>query len=135
MESIKLTSKSNKVQNRKISQIWEQIYLRFRLGDVCLFYAFFYVFLWVDLFCYVFYICVFDCKCANILCDLFAEVRGLDILYLCFCFSSSCLCFRCVSFCLFLCFRLVSLSFCTYNRKTHIQTNKHIICLHVWFSW
>ena len=66
---------------------------------------------------------------------LFAEVRGLDILYFCvfiLCVSLSffvflfmflyvllfvCFCFRFF----LLCFRLVFLSFCIYNRKTHIK--------------
>ena len=70
---------------------------------------------------------------ANILCDLFAEVRGLDILYFLFfsfflflCFSLSFL-FKFVFLFLFLyvfvCFRLVFLSFCIYNQTTHIQTS------------
>ena len=49
---------------------------------------------------------------------LFAEVRGLDILYFCFvlCFSRS---FSVLFLFLYvcLCFRLVYLSFCIYNRK------------------
>ena len=72
---------------------------------------------------------------------LFAEVRGLEILYLCcfcllcfiyiyiyiyICVSSSCFVLFCVFLCC-LCFRLVFLSCCIYNRKkTHINTeNKH----------
>ena len=52
---------------------------------------------------------------------LFAEVRGLDILYLCFyfyflkCFPSSFLFF--FMFLYVFCFRLVFLSFCIYNRQ------------------
>ena len=49
---------------------------------------------------------------------LFAEVRGLEILYFCFllCFSSSfSVLFYVIS--VVLCFRLVFLSFCIYNRK------------------
>ena len=48
--------------------------------------------------------------------------RGLDILY--FCFFSFFFSFFYVFFFVFLfqCFRLVFLSFCIYNRKTHINT-------------
>ena len=38
-------------------------------------------------------------------------------MYFCFVFFSKLFCFVCVCFCLFLCFRLVYLSFCIYNRK------------------
>ena len=58
---------------------------------------------------------------ANNLCDLFAEVRGLEILYFCFSFflfSFEFLCFfSFLCFFFFLCFRLVFSSFCIYNRK------------------
>ena len=70
--------------------------------------------------------------------DIYSRsVRGLDILYLCFsCFLYFLLFFEflCIIYVLYVflfvnsfvqCFRLVFLSFCIYNRKTHITT-EHI---------
>ena len=56
---------------------------------------------------------------ANILCDLFAEVLGLDIMYFCclFMFVFEFVCVVYDSFCCVLCVRLVVLSFCICNRK------------------
>ena len=56
---------------------------------------------------------------ANNLCDLFAEVRGLDILYFCCCCccSLSFYVFLYVYFCCFYVLALSFLSFCIYNRK------------------
>ena len=55
---------------------------------------------------------------------IFAEVRGLDILYFCFyvflLVVLFCLCFLC----LFLCFRLVFLSCCIYNQKNTYKSTK-----------
>ena len=61
---------------------------------------------------------------------LFAEVRGLDILYFCFCFMffSKRLCFCCsVSLCFFICFRLVYLRFCIYNRNTYTKESLFLL--------
>ena len=65
---------------------------------------------------------------ANNLCDLFAEVRGLEILYFCcfLMFFFEYLCFVYVSFFFKKCFRLVFLSFCIYNRQnTYKNRTQH----------
>ena len=68
------------------------------------------VFVFVLLLC--FYMCFY-------IWYLFAEVRGLDILYFCcFVFLEAFMCYVCLFICCVLCVCLVYLSFCIYNRTT-----------------